>query len=190
MHKPPISVLFWYNYEKRDPLKSLLFFLLLLTGLHALPLTVTTFSSDFEQTIIDDQNKTLRYHGNFIAKAPAMALWDYREPIVKQVLINGNSVTMVEPDLEQVIYKRIEKDFDFFGILEKALLIEKGHYEASYEYRRFSLYLDGNVIKKIVYLDDFDNVVTIRFTNTVQNAPIDEKRFSVTVPDFYDVIRE
>ncbi len=161
-----------------------------LISLHALPLNITSFSSEFEQIIIDDQNKTIRYHGNFIAKAPAMALWDYREPIVKQVMIKGNDVTVVEPDLEQVIYKRIEKDFDFFGILEKALMIGEGHYEATYEYRRFSLYLDGNVIKKIVYLDDFDNIVTIHFKKPVQNAPIEDKRFSVSIPDFYDIIRE
>ena len=82
--------------------------------------SINSFEADFTQSVTDDKNKSLIYSGHIVASKPQNALWNYLKPIKKDVFINRFEVTVIEPEIEQVIIRRIESNFDFFNMIENA----------------------------------------------------------------------
>lgn len=76
-----------------------------------------SFEADFTQSVTDEKGKKLTYKGTLKAQRPNMALWSYTSPIQKSVYIKEGLVSIVEPELEQVLVRKIQNDFDFFTIL-------------------------------------------------------------------------
>ena len=150
---------------------------------------IFSFEADFNQKITDDQNKTIEYKGHVIATKPQFALWKYTQPIQKEVYIASYKVIMIEPDLEQVIMKKIDSKFDIFSLIKNAKEIKPNEYLAHYRDTTFLIKLDNNKISEISYKDKFDNKVIIDFSKQKQNEKIDMKRFIPVIPDDYDVIR-
>ncbi len=148
-----------------------------------------TFSADFEQHITDDQNKTLTYHGHLWSKRPNLAQWYYQEPIEKKVFIRGRNVTIVEPDLEQVIMRKIDRDIDLLAILAGSKPLGNGKHEAYFENQRFVITEKEGIIEQISYLDTFDNKVVLNFSKQKKNAPLADEMFLVSFPRDYDIIK-
>ena len=82
--------------------------------------TISSFEADFTQSVTDDKDKALVYQGHIVASKPQNAVWNYNKPIKKDVYINSFNVTVVEPEIEQVIIRQIESNFDFFTMIENA----------------------------------------------------------------------
>jgi outer membrane lipoprotein carrier protein len=150
---------------------------------------IFSFEADFEQKITDEQNKTIAYEGHVLATKPQFALWKYTKPIQKEVYVTSYKVVMIEPDLEQVIIKRIDSKFDIFSLIKQAKKIKDNTYLAHYKETTFTIKLDQNTIDSISYRDEFDNKVIIDFSHQKQNQKIDMKRFIPAIPDGYDIIR-
>jgi len=151
---------------------------------------LTSFESDFQQKIVDDQNKTILYSGHIIAAKPQYALWKYKKPIQKSVYILEDRAIMIEPDLEQAIIKSIGRNFDFFSLLQHAKKISPNQYLARYNDTTFIIKVKNGVIQTISYKDEFENSVIIKFTHQQENIAIDKKRFEPVIPDDYDIVRE
>ncbi len=151
---------------------------------------IYSFEADFIQNITDEKNKVLTYKGHLRASKPLYAMWQYFKPVQKDIYINSHNVTIIEPELEQVIVKRIESKFDFFNIVEHAKEIEKDIYEAFYKESKFTIMTKNNLIENISYLDEFDNQVELQFTKQKQNLKIDNKIFLPNIPLEYDIIRD
>jgi len=149
-----------------------------------------TFSADFTQQIDDKENKIVTYKGKLFAKKPQTALWKYMKPIQKDVYINNHSVVIIEPDLEQVIMRNIKNDFNFFELLENAKKIGTNKYIAHYNDFEFTLIFNGKDIEKLLYKDNFENLVTITFSNQKYNEKINSSLFQPKIPKEYDVINE
>jgi outer membrane lipoprotein carrier protein len=150
---------------------------------------INSFEADFKQTVTDDKNKSLSYIGHVSATKPQTALWKYDKPVNKSVYINRFEVTIVEPEIEQVIIKKLETNFNFFNMIKNAKKIDKNIYEAFYKNSKFTIKQENNLIKSISYIDEFENNIVITFTNQQKNHKIDAKVF---VPKFsldFDVIR-
>jgi len=126
---------------------------------------IQQFEADFTQTIVDEKNKTILYSGHIKASKPQYALWNYKKPITKDIYILDNRVIIVEPELEQAILKTIDDDFNFFNMIQ-------------------------NAKTSITYKDDFDNNITIKFTNTILNKKIPLQDFQPDIPRDYDFIQE
>ncbi|MDD2791521.1 MAG: LolA-like outer membrane lipoprotein chaperone [Sulfurimonas sp.] len=151
---------------------------------------IDSFDAEFIQSVTDDKGKTLTYKGHISASKPQNALWSYKEPIQKDVFINSHQVTIVEPEIEQVIIRSIDSSFDFFNMIKNAKEIKKGVYEARYESKIFTITTNEAIIESISYLDEFENRVKILFLNQVQNKEIDKKIFTPKYPLDFDVIRD
>ncbi len=151
---------------------------------------VKTFEADFSQSITDDKNTTLNYKGKLKAKRPQEAVWNYLSPIKKDVYIDMFRVTVVEPEIEQVIIRRIESNFDFFKIIQNAKKVSENKYEGIYQKTNFSILMKNNHIKSISYKDSFENDVNIEFKNQKQNIKIDAENFIAKYPLEFDVIRD
>ncbi|MEA3228286.1 MAG: LolA-like outer membrane lipoprotein chaperone, partial [Campylobacterota bacterium] len=109
-------------------MKYLLFYLSLTLSVFASFEDIYSFQADFLQTVTDDKNKVLTYDGNISASKPQNALWNYKNPVNKSVYINSDSVTIVEPEIEQVIIKKLESSFNFFNMLKNSKKIKKDTY--------------------------------------------------------------
>lgn len=151
---------------------------------------ITSFEADFTQSITDEKNKTINYNGHIVASKPQNARWSYYKPVKKEVYINNFDVTIVEPEIEQVIIRKIESNFDFFKMIANAKKIEENKYLAHYKDSNFTIIKKGALIESISYLDEFENRVKIIFKNQKQNQKINEAVFRPFFPLEYDIIRD
>ena len=151
---------------------------------------IVSFEADFIQSITDDKNKTLSYNGHIVASKPQNARWSYEKPVKKDVYINNFEVTIVEPEIEQVIVKKLESNFDFFKIISKAKKVQNNIYSAFYKDSEFTIIKKGTLIESISYLDKFENRVKITFKNQKQNHNINDDLFRPLFPLEFDIIRD
>ncbi|QHG91171.1 outer membrane lipoprotein chaperone LolA [Sulfurimonas sp. CVO] len=151
---------------------------------------ITSFEADFTQSITDEKDKTLTYSGHIVALKPQNVKWSYKEPVEKDVYINRFEVTVVEPEIEQVIIRRLESNFDFFKIISNAKKVEENKYLAYYRDSKFTIIKNKSFIESISYLDEFENRVKITFKNQKQNQTIDETVFKPIFPLEFDIIRD
>lgn len=165
---------------------SVLFLLAL--NLSAFTLHMKTFSADFTQTIMDDKNTTIRYFGNIQAKQPDMVRWNYTKPIKKEVYIDHDRITIIEPEIEQAIVTKISNMLAFFKVLKNAKKVDANHYISFYNNTKLTLYIKGDSIISISYMDQLQNKIIIHFTNQVENGAINEQTFHAKIPKEYDVI--
>lgn len=149
-----------------------------------------SFDAEFTQSVTDDKDKTLTYRGHITASKPQNALWSYKDPIKKDVFINSHQVTIVEPEIEQVIIRSIDSSLDFFNMIKNAKEIKKGVYEAGFESKIFTITTKEEIIESISYLDEFENRVKILFLNQKQNIEIEDEIFRPKYPLDFDVIRD
>ncbi|MEA2098563.1 MAG: LolA-like outer membrane lipoprotein chaperone [Campylobacterota bacterium] len=152
--------------------------------------TLNSFKADFVQTITDEKNKTLTYSGSIFASKPQNAVWKYITPINKNIYINRYNVIIVEPEIEQVIIRKISSDFDFFNMIKNAKKIDKNKFIAKFEHTSFIIVTKNQLIESISYIDQFENSVKILFMNQVQNSTIDEDIFIPVFPLEFDIIRD
>lgn len=171
-------------------MKHIFLLLILVSEIFAFFGTLETFKADFSQSITDDKNKTLNYNGTIIASKPQNVVWNYIEPIKKDIYISKYNVVIVEPEIEQVIIRKIEFNLDFFKMIESAKLIKKNVYLAVYKDSEFTIVTENSTIKSISYIDEFENKVKILFSNQKQNEKIDLEVFSPKYPLEFDVIRD
>lgn len=151
---------------------------------------INSFEADFIQKITDEQNKTITYYGHMMATKPDNARWIYNKPVKKDVFMNIYNVTIVESELEQVIVKKVESNFDFFKMIKNAKKLNDNTYSAKYHDTTFNIVKKGEMVLSISYKDEFENRVIIEFKNQVQNKKIDEKLFIPTYPLEYDIVGE
>ncbi len=169
-------------------MKKIFFFFLLSFTITYAKLQITTFHSDFIQTVTNDQNKTLHYKGELFFQAPGLAKWSYTSPLPKEIYIKEYQVTIIDKPLEQVLIKRVDPNFDFQTILKKAKKISQNHYQAKYNGKLFDIFLKNGMLWRILYLDDLGNRVEIKFLHPQQNVPIDKKVFDFRLDPSWDVI--
>jgi outer membrane lipoprotein carrier protein len=171
-------------------MRLLLAALLSISSLFAISEKTDTMQADFVQTISDDKNNTITYRGDMLAKRPNMAMWHYIEPVEKRVYVTARNVTVVEPELEQVIIKKLNGSVDILAILAAAEHLEKNRYRAYYSGKEYLVSVKGDKIDTISYTDAFDNRVNIIFHKQQINQMIEDSRFKATIPQDFDIISE
>ena len=64
---------------------------------------LTQLQAGFEQTVLaPDQQQAARSQGIFYLQRPGRFRWDYFEPEGQQIIADGESIWLIDPDLEQV----------------------------------------------------------------------------------------
>jgi len=151
---------------------------------------ITSFEADFTQNIKDEKEKILSYKGHVIAHKPQFAKWEYKTPVEKNIFITPFAITIVEPEIEQVIVRKIKSNFNFFQLIKNAKEIKPNVYEANYKNTIFTIVKEDDLIKSIKYIDEFENNVIIIFENQKQNHRIELEVFNPKFPLEYDIIRD
>lgn len=165
-------------------------FLLTCTAIFANPFDFKTISSDFSQTITNEENSKIVYTGRFYATTDAKALWIYKTPLEKRIYFSKNQVVIIEPELEQAIITNLNDTPNLTEILKSAKKIDKNIYEASYSDTKYTILVKGGYINTISYKDQLENSVVIELSNQTTNIFLDVLLFAPTIPDNFDVIRQ
>ncbi len=150
-----------------------------------------SFESDFRQIITNDQNSKIIYKGKLYAKKDKnLALWIYTSPIDKKIYYSEGKVVIVEPELEQAIFAKLDKVPNILSLLKKAKKVSKDTYITTFNNTNYKITLKNKLIEKITYKDELQNRVTILFLNQKINKPISKERFVYKIPQEYDILNQ
>ena len=151
---------------------------------------LNSFSAHFVQTVVDDKNTTIEYSGNIKAKRPDKAMWSYVKPVKKLIYINNEDLVIIEPEIEQVILKKVGDTIAFFQMLKSAKKVDDDNYIANYQKLTLHIHVKGEKILSITYLDELENKVTIKFSDQEENKKIEDSVFKAKIPLDYDLVYE
>lgn len=151
---------------------------------------INSYQAAFKQTIIDQDDVKIVYTGTFQALKPLHAVWHYTSPVEKTVYINNQQIIIVEPELEQAIYKYSPNSFTLFNILDNAKKIAKNTYKKSINERTYTFKIDKDKLLNVEYLDNFENRVFITFSKQKPNIKLSNKSFHPLISEDYDIIKE
>ena len=165
--------------------------LFLSSTISANSLNIQTLESNFRQSITNDQNAKIVYTGKMYAtQTKNQALWEYNSPIIKQIYYKSGKLVIIEPELEQVIFAKLNKIPNVLKLLESAKKISENSLQTKFNGLTYNITTAGNSIDKISYTDEMENKVVISFTNKVVNQVIDSSRFAYTIPADYDILEQ
>lgn len=170
-------------------MRFLTVFLCFVLSLTAAPKEISSFQSKFEQTITDENGKTIRYSGELWAAKPQNALWVYQKPIKKSVYINSKKITIVEPSIEQVTLRTLDGEIDFLQIVQQAKKVDDNKYIATLKGEKYTLVFNNDILSSISYTDGFDNRVIIKFISPIHNKEIEASKFKPLIPEDFDIIK-
>ncbi len=165
-------------------------FLLTCSTLFAGVFDFDTISSEFKQTITNEENSKIIYKGNFYATSKEKALWIYKSPIDKKIYFSKNRVVIIEPELEQVIIANLQSTPNLTEILKSAKIIENSTYQTTYEGIKYLIHVKNEKIESISYSDKLENKITIELFNQTLNTFLDDKLFEATIPQGFDVVTQ
>ncbi len=149
-----------------------------------------TISSEFKQTITNEENSKIIYKGNFYATSKAKALWIYKSPIDKKIYFSQKRVVIIEPELEQVIITNLQNTPNLTEILKSAKKTNANMYETTYDGVQYVIHVKNNNINTISYSDKLENSVKIELFNQSINTFLDDTLFTPTIPKNFDIITQ
>jgi outer membrane lipoprotein carrier protein len=149
-----------------------------------------TFEASFTQTITNPSGNKVIYNGLIHIKEPYKIKWQYKNPIEKFVYINKHTVTIIEPELEQVIMTKLDQEINILNLLKNAEKVGENDYISNFNNIDYSLSIKDQTLIGISYIDEIENKVLISFQNVQQNHTIEENIFKFTIPLEYDVIKK
>jgi len=149
------------------------------------------FKANFIQKITNTKNKTIDYSGKVRFSNPSLMKWEYRKPTKKEVCTDGEALTVVDHDLEQVSIYLISKGFDLGKIVKEAKEHSKNVYVAHYQGKSYTIQVDGKGrLHSVAYYDELDNKVQIVFKNmTYGKGAFKRAGMLCPTPKYYDEIR-
>lgn len=152
--------------------------------------SIKTFKADFEQLVINESKKELKYEGSLYISDDRKVLWQYKTPVIKNVYLIDRNVIIDEPELEQAIYTKLENGIDFVTLLKTAKKVDNNKYLSSIEGTDYFINTKEEQIDSINYKDSFENKVLIKLKNIKENITLDKSIFTFLPPDYYDIIRK
>jgi len=149
------------------------------------------FKANFIQKITNTKNKTINYSGKVRFSDPTLMKWEYRIPTKKEVCTDGEELTVVDHDLEQVSFYLVSKGFDLSKIVKEAKKYSKNIYIAHYQGKSYTIQVDGKGrLHSVAYYDELDNKVQIIFKNIKYGrGPLKRASMLCQPPENYDEIR-
>lgn len=78
--------------------------------LNALLTKISSMQANFEQHTIDPKGQTMQtLKGQMSVQRPYLFRWDTQKPFVQQVIANGQTVWIYDPDLQQATKQKLDK---------------------------------------------------------------------------------
>ena len=152
---------------------------------------IKTIQTGFIQKIKNNTNNVLTYQGTMFAqKQNNLALWIYEKPIYKEIYYRDGKIVIIEPDLEQATFAKLEKVPNIITLLKNAKQISKNRFVTTFNNTKYKITTDNNFVKYIEYKDEMQNHVKINFINPKINKKIEKNRFIYKIPSGYDILKQ
>jgi outer membrane lipoprotein carrier protein len=120
--------------------------------------------ASFLQKVTNKHKKVIKYSGNLTIWQNRIK-WSYLKPSKKEVCSDGKKLVVVDHELEQVGFYRINKSFNLQRVIKSAKHYKDNIYVAKYQKKNYTIAIDRNgAVSQIAYHDDMDNVVNIHFS--------------------------
>lgn len=169
------------------------------------------FSADFEQSTYKELSaKPDLSKGSLKVSKPLKFRWSVELPFEQEVISNGETLWVFDPDLEQATYQPISNDLQHSPamILAQPRETLTGQYEVfevkTDEYIAYKLYpaqedsifselviiFANNNISEIRILDSLGQETLIVFTNVVTNQSIADSEFEFSPPPGTDLFEQ
>ena len=180
-------------YTRKNLKKRIFLFVCLLgTSLFAADIqNLQSFSASFKQIVHNDQNTRITYSGKLYAKKQNnQALWIYTDPIDKKIYYSGGKVVIIEPELEQAIFAKLDKIPNLITLLNKAKKIGEHTYRTTFNGTDYTIMFKNGDLSEIRYKDELQNKIRILFTDQKVNQPISDQRFAYQIPSDYDILEQ
>lgn len=175
---------------------------------------ITTLEAHFDQAVVDETGLTLEESsGTFYLSRPGKFRWDYQseDPDLEsgqQIVADGESIFMYDPDLEQVTKRGLE---DALGQVPSLLLVQTGadidkHFvikdyglidgltwaglkplDENAGYQQLMIGFLGEEINTITLVDGLGNETRLSLTAVEGNPKLGQEVFDFIVPQGADV---
>jgi len=168
---------------------------------------IVSLSAQFEQHMVDANGVELQQsNGLFQVAKPNSLRWIVEQPMPQQVISDGNSLWVYDPDLEQVMVQPFTGDIQsapamlFSGdlqALDSAYLVEQlsaGSFLLTAEqgtslFSSVQIDFDNLLPTSIALTDNLGQVTRISFSELEYNPPLGADLFVFEIPLGVDVIR-
>jgi outer membrane lipoprotein carrier protein len=167
---------------------------------------ISSLSAQFKQRISDADGFELQVsQGLFEVSQPNKLRWIVEQPMSQQVISDGITLWVYDPDLEQLIIQPFDKDIAatpailfsgdldsldsvyFVERLEKDSFLLTPEEEGSL-FRSTEIQFDGDKPSAIVLTDTLGQITLISFTGLKLNPPISADQFVFKIPQGIDII--
>ena len=166
------------------------------------------FSGQFSQSVYDNKSQLIEEaNGEVVFKKPHFFKWIYQAPHQNQIIGDGETVYIYDPDLSQVIMSKFSQSKNnnpanifFLNNIEesfkvtKILIDDEVWYRCEskskeIDYQSIEISFNEDKIHGMRVVDGLQNKIIINFVNIIQNPNIDEASFLFNVPDNVEVIK-
>jgi len=178
---------------------------------------VTTLRAQFNQQVVDETGYVLESSsGVFYLSRPGQFRWDYKSEdpdyeLGQQIVADGNSIFMYDPDLQQVTKRSLK---DALAQIPSLLLVQTGenidvHFNVSdfglidglswvglkpkdenASYQQLMIGFLGEEINSITLLDGLGNETQLSLTVVRANVDLESNTFAFVPPEGADVLTE
>lgn len=178
---------------------------------------VQTLQAGFEQQVFDESGMSLESsQGTFSLSRPGKFRWNYASTdstlaLGPQIVADGESILMYDPDLEQLTKRRLS---DALAQVPSLLLVQTGtdienHFvitdfgltdgltwvalkprDENAAYQQLMVGFEQDVLRSITLFDGLGNETRLRFRHVQSNVDLPANTFTIDVPEGVDVLSE
>jgi outer membrane lipoprotein carrier protein len=170
-----------------------------------------TLQASFTQTQFDDKMRQLEVaSGEFSLQKPGKFRWEYKQPYTQQIIADGKSLWIYDPELEQVVLKALDQALGATPIAlltgerplqEQFNIVELGNIDGreflqlepkvkDTDYGLMLLALSEKGLEAMELKDRLGQVTRIELLRPKLNAPVDAALFTFKPPKGVDIVRE
>jgi outer membrane lipoprotein carrier protein len=170
---------------------------------------VDDVKAKFEQSILNTEtSETGRFQGTFSLSRPDKFRWDYTEPQPKVILADGNTVHIIEDDLQQVTYiaqktalkgtpagilisqKNIDDEFEIIDIGESQGMdwVELIPRDEDSQFTRILIAFVADELRRMELSDKFGQITRFQFYDVERNPGFEKDWFVFKRLQGYDLI--
>ncbi len=149
--------------------------------------SIDVLSARFEQSILNmESGEAGRFQGMLYLSRPGKFRWDYTEPYEKQILADGDTVYVVDTDLDQITY--VSQDRALKGT-PASILVEQGDLNERFEVIDIgeSQGMDWVELLPRDEESQFTRILIAFLSDDIRRMEISDKFGQITRFQFYDI---
>ncbi|HEY3487872.1 MAG TPA: outer membrane lipoprotein chaperone LolA [Gammaproteobacteria bacterium] len=173
--------------------------------------SLKTLQAGFTQTTFDEKMRQLEVSsGKFMLQKPGKFRWEYKQPYRQQIIADGKSLWIYDPELEQVVLKPLAKALgatpialltgeqplqEQFNIIELGVIDGREFLQLEpkikdTDYGLMLLAVSDKGLEAMELKDKLGQVTRIELLKPKLNQAVDESLFAFTPPQGVDVVKE